>query len=1064
MLFQTKKLVFGILILEERWSLKMKIAALQNISSFTLLASPIKIKDLLQAAKEQGYEAVALTDINFTYGLVNFYELAQKVGIKPLLGMQLRLNGLIDSAHQYDLIALAKSDAGYRNLLRLSSAINLLTENGTNQKILTLTELTKYLGELVLIVPANDRSELVHLQEQQEQLGNDFVRQLLKLVPQSSSLYLGVYASRHQENYLAYVQALAKQFSLPTVAVEDTRYLRPNEQFLRRTLQAIKTGTVLQDTEEIAKQKGSHFLASAQELSVRYHEMDLDDALANTWQIAQDCNAKVIFRTPVLPQYKQQKFPTSKEYLNYLAQKGLQARFTNRPVPANYQKQLDYELGVIDQMGFNDYFLIVWDVINYCHRAGITTGPGRGSACGSLVSYSLKITEVDPIQYHLLFERFLNPARHEMPDIDLDIPDNRRDDVIKYMFQKYGMDHAAQILTFGTLAAKQVLRDTGRVFGLSEVELTKWSNSVPFAKGKITLEEAYKQSTKMRLLVGASVKNKLLFQTASRLEGLPRHYSIHAAGLVISDNSIAGISGLQTGQLGIPVTQQTKKYVEALGLLKIDFLGLRNLTILGDTLDLIAQQGKKIDPNQIPLDDPQTMVAFQQGNTNLVFQFESGGIRQVLRELHPDNFEDLVAVNALYRPGPMQNIQTFIARKKGKQKVTYPDPSLKTILAPTYGILVYQEQVMQTAQVLAGFSLGEADILRRAMSKKKQDVIEQERAKFIVGAVKKGHAKEVASRVYNYIEQFANYGFNRSHAVAYTKIAFWLAYLKVHYPAEFYAAMLNSNSGSRLKLSDYVMRAQEAGTKILPPDINHSTLDYQVINGRILVSLKAVKGVRLDLLKEIIQVRRQKPFASLDDFLRRIDVKFIKVKVIQALIQAGCFDHLYPNRKELLANSQEIIENVELTGQNIALSESLGGVPMKEVPEATNAEKAEMENEVLGFSTKTSPLVAAQKYAEQFNARPLRDFAINETGIAVGKLLNLKLIRTKKGSTMAFATFTDSTDRQEIVIFPNVYEKVQDNLKVGNVYLLGIRIQNDRYDSSKKQYILTNLKAINFKG
>ena len=1042
----------------------MKIAALQNTSSFTLLESPIKIKDLLVAAKSEGYEAVSLTDINVTYGLVNFFEVAQDVGIKPILGMQLRLNGLIDSSHQYDVIALAKTDEGYRNILRLSSRINLLTENGANKKILTLDKLAKDLGDLVLIVPANSYSELLNLQKQDDQLGNDFVRKLLKLVPETSSLYLGVYGSKKQEVYLTYVKELAKQFKLPIVSLEDTNYLKPHDQFLKKTLQAVKNGLVMEDIESLAKQEGSHYLPSTQELSIRYHDLDLDEALENTWKIAEQCNANIVFQEPVLPKYKQNKFPTSKEYLTYLAQTGLKARFKNKSIPANYQKQLDYELGIIDEMGFNDYFLIVWDVINYCHRAKIVTGPGRGSACGSLVSYSLRITEVDPIEYHLLFERFLNPSRHEMPDIDLDIPDNRRDDVIKYMFEKYGMDHAAQILTFGTLAAKQVLRDTGRTFGLSEAEMSKWSQSVPFSKTKISLEESYQNSNKMRLLVDASSKNKLLFETAKGLEGLPRHYSIHAAGLVLSDNSIAAISGLQAGQLGIPITQQTKKYVESLGLLKIDFLGLRNLTILGDTVDMIQSQGKTIDVNQIPLDDQKTMEAFQKGDTDLVFQFESGGIKNVLRELHPDNFEDLVAVNALYRPGPMQNIHSFIARKRGKEKVTYPDPSLKEILAPTYGILVYQEQVMQTAQILAGFSLGEADILRRAMSKKNQQVIDQEKDKFIEGTVKNGRPREVGERVYSYIEQFANYGFNRSHAVAYTKMAFWLAYLKVHYPAEFYAAMLNSNSGNHFKISDYIMRAQGAGVKILPPDINKSDLNYQMVDGRILVGLRAIKGIRIDALKEILKARGNKPFISFTNFLRRIDSKFLKVKLIQPLIKAGCFDSLNNNRNELLKNSPEIIENIELTGNNLALSESLGGVPIKSAEAPTNTEKADMEQEALGFSTMTSPIVAVQKYAEKFHAKALNEFEINEIGVAVGKLMTLKLVKTKKNTTMAFANFVDSSSREDIVIFPNVYEKAQSILKEGDIYLLNIKVQNDRFDSSKKQYVLLNIKVVNFKG
>lgn len=1040
----------------------MRIAAIQNLSSFSLLESPTRIKDLLSTAKDLGYEAVGLTDINVTYGLVNFYELAKKVGIKPLLGMEVRLNGLVDSTNKYDLIVLAKSNKGYRNVLRLSSAINLLTENGENKKVLTLKELTKYLEDLVVIIPANTRSELLMLFEQNERLGSELIRDLKGLIPQSSSLYIGVYASKTQQSYIDYVKTMSKQFDLPMVAVEDGQYLRPKDQFLQKTLFTIKDGGQLQIIEDLSKQNGSHFLNSSQELSARYHNFDLDKALNNTWKIAEDCNAEVIFQSPVLPKYHQDKFPTSKEYLHYLAQTGLETRFANKKVPEAYQKRLDYELSVINKMGFDDYFLIVWDVVNYCHRVKITTGPGRGSACGSLVSYSLRITQVDPLQYHLLFERFLNPSRHEMPDIDLDIPDNQRDDVIEYMYHKYGMDHAAQILTFGTLAAKQALRDVGRAFGASAVELNKWANAVPYSKKKITLRESYKDSREMRLLVNSTEQNKLLFKTALGLEGLPRHYSIHAAGLVISDNSIAEISGLQSGQLGIPVTQQTKKYVESLGLLKIDFLGLRNLTILGNTLNSIRGQGIKIDPNKIPLNDPKTLKLFQEGKTDAVFQFESDGIRRVLRELHPDNFEDLVAVNALYRPGPMQNIPTFIARKQGEEPVTYPDPSLKKILAPTYGVLVYQEQVMQTAQILAGFSLGEADILRRAMSKKNQDVIEQERNRFIEGTVKKGHDRKVGERVYHYIEQFANYGFNRSHAVAYTEIAFWLAYLKVHYPAEFYTSMLNSVSSSKFKVRNYIMRAQEANVRILPPDINESPLNFSVKDGKILVGLRAVKGLRTDFLTQIADTKE--PFKDLNDFLRRIDAKFLQVGAIRSLIMAGCFDHIDGNRNELLKNCQDIVENVQLTGQNLSLSEGLGGVPIKPAPAPTKAEKVEMEEKAMGFSTMTSPLIAVQKYAKQFDAKPLDQFQINETGVGVGKLMTLKRIRTKKGTTMAFASFADSSSSQEVVIFPAIYEKIHNILKERSIYLLGLKIQNDRYDSSKKQYLLTNLREVHFKG
>ena len=1040
----------------------MKVAAIQNISSFTLLESPTRIKQLIATAEKRGYGAVALADVNVTYGLVDFYELAKKSGkIKPILGMQARLNGINQTAEKYDLIILAKNNKGLENILRFSTAINILTENGQNQKIITLEALKKYLTNVVIIVPANDRSELIKLHQSNEALGSDYIRKLLECVGDNSSLYLGVYARKEQRNYISYVKTLAKQFSLELVAVEDTQYLNPKDQFLKKTLVAIKNGENIQDLLALSTQDGSHFLTTATEMIKRYEEFDLTDALRNTWKIAEECNAEITFSDPVLPKFKQDKFPNSKDYLAYLAQAGLKRIFRNRNIPKTYIDRLNYELSVIDEMGFNDYFLIVWDVINFCHQAEITTGPGRGSACGSLVSYALNITRIDPLQYNLLFERFLNPARHEMPDIDLDIPDNKRDLVINYMYDKYGMNHAAQILTFGTLAAKQALRDTGRVFGMSMPQMAKWSKAIPFSKTQITLAQAYEESRDLKVLVGASAENKLLFETAQAIEGLPRHYSIHAAGLVISDRKISAISGLQAGQDRVPVTQQTKKYVEKLGLLKIDFLGLRNLTILGDTLALIKQQGQSVDPEQIPLNDEATIRLFRAGDTDAVFQFESEGIRRVLQNLHPDNFEDLVAVNALYRPGPIKNIDTFIARKKGQEPVSYPDPSLTEILRPTYGILVYQEQVMKTAQILAGFDLGEADILRRAMSKKNQQVIDQERAKFIAGTVANGHNRSVAERVYDYIEQFANYGFNRSHAVAYTKVAFWLAYLKVHYPAAFYTALLNSTGANKLKAQNYIMQLRNSGVRIKNPDINLSKIDFSIRNNAIMIGLKAIKGVRIDFVKAIVTSNSE--YKSFDDFLRKIPNKYLQVEPIKALIKAGCFDGFDNNRAKLLVNCQDMIENIQLTGNNLSLSEALGTAPMKEVSAPSNTKKAEMEEEVLGFAVTDTPLVAIQKYARKYNAQALNSIANTDYAVAVGKLMKIKLIRTKKGTTMAFAIFADSTGQQEVTIFPGIYEKIKNQLREGEIYLLGLRVQNDRYDFNKRQYLLTNLRLVRFK-
>lgn len=1037
----------------------MGAVSLQNLSSFTLLESPTKVKNLAENAKKKGYSAIALTDINITYGLVDFYKAAKDTGIKPLLGMQLRINGLIDEANKYDLIVIAKDDQGYKNILRLSSAVNLLTENGEKENVLTFEDLKKYLGHLILITPSNLHSELKMLQTNNPKMGANYLRKLQDSLPSSSSMYLGVYADSGQQEYINYIRSLATQFGLPLTAVEDGQYLNRNEQFLRRTLQAIKTNTHLENIEQLAKQAGSHYLKNSEELQVSYRKFDIEDALENAEKIGKICTAEIKFQDPQLPKFKQNKFPTSKEYLHALAQEGLAKRFNNQ-IPAQYQKRLDYELQVINEMGFDDYFLIVWDVMNFAHSVHITTGPGRGSAAGSLVSYALRITEVDPIEYNLLFERFLNPARQQMPDIDLDIPDNRRDEVIKYMFEKYGMNHAAQILTFGTLAAKQVLKDVCRVFGLNKVETYRWLDAIPHSKGKITLAEAYQKSKELQLLVNTNELSKILFATAEHLENLPRHYSIHAAGLVITDDSLAEIVGLQAGPLGIPVTQQTKLNVESLGLLKIDFLGLRNLTILGNIVAALRADGIDIDPNQIPLDDQETLALFQRGDTDAVFQFESDGIKRVLEQLHPDSFEDIVAVNALYRPGPINNIDHFINRKHGKERVQYPDPSLKKILGTTYGVLVYQEQVMQTAQVLAGFSLGEADLLRRAMSKKNAEVIQRERAKFIEGAIKLGRKKETAEKVYDYIAQFANYGFNRSHAVAYSKIAFWLAYFKVHYPGAFYLALLNSNMGNRHKIAQYLTQAQEAGIKILPPDIENSKADFSLENGKILVGLKAIRGLRSDLLKQILEIKR--PIKSMTDFLWKIDNNLLSADAVGNLIKAGTFDRLAPNRNELLKINKDLVESVKMAGSNLSLFETLEP-KVEEEKMPTAAEKSAMEVEAMGFSTGINPIIAVQKYARKFNAKRLQVFESNEQGIAVGKLMKVKQITTKKGDNMAFAVFSDTSGEKDFTIFPQVWEKVGENLKIGEIYLLQVRTQSDRFNPNKIQFLLSNARQVNFR-
>lgn len=1040
----------------------MEIAGLQNISSFTLLKSPISVEQLIGSAKKRGYKAIALTDINFTYGLIDFYKIAKSEGIKPLLGMQLRINGLINENQNFDLIVIAKNNVGYQNIMRLSSAVNLITENGKKEIDVTLNKLQKYLGNLHIITTANQHSELRDLFYHNFDLMPDYIRKLAKILPQSSNLYLGVFADKSESNYINSVKSLSEQFNLKLVAVEDVQYIDPHDVFLQEVLQSIDDNQSIRDGYELTlKHVGNHYLKTKDKLCESYNSLGILEALRNTKQVFDDSNVEIKFIMPQLPKFIQHKFDTSYEFLHHLAMTGLQAKFNKHDIPAKYLNRLKYELKIIDEMGFNDYFLIVWDVINYCHSIGILTGPGRGSAAGSLVAYCLNITRVDPLRYDLLFERFLNPARHQMPDIDLDIPDNRRNEVVLYMFHKYGMDHVAQILSFSTFAAKQVLHDVGNAFSFNKITINSWQKAIPKSKSKITLSDAYKLSKDFRMLVNATESNKLFFEVAKKIEGLPRHYSIHAAGLVISDMSIAKTVGLQNGSLGIPVTQQTKKYVEALGLLKIDFLGLCNLTILDNAFNEVKMSGIKLDMDKIPLDDPATIKLFQKGKTDDIFQFESQGIRNALKKMQPNSFDDIVAMNALYRPGPIKNIDSYIRRKNKEEKVVYPDPILINLLKPTYGIIIYQEQVMKTAQIYAGFSLGEADLLRRAISSKDSMEMKKIGVDFVNRAVQQGHSASAASSIFEYILKFSNYGFNKSHSVAYSKMSYLLAYLKVHYPKQFYVALLNSNIYDKQKVTKYIMDLKMDNIKITLPDINYSKRNFYISDkGEIVTGLDSIIGLRMDFVEQIMNLQR--PIKSLTDFLWKIDTKYLSPDMIGNLIKSGAFDKLHKNRSALLASYEDLLICIKMSGGNNVLFQALEPKEL-DIKMPSNAQKEEWETSVLGFSPQIDPILAAQIYAKKYGFKPFSDFTFYDEGVSVGKMMDIKVITTKNNKKMAFAKFNDLHETVDFVIFPAVYESIKSILSVGKVYLLKIETQTDKFNANKFKFILLSVKQIDLK-
>lgn len=998
---------------------------LQIFSSFSLLKSPTQIDNLVVAAKERGYQSLALTDINNMYGSVDFYKAAKKQNIKPIIGLTAEVGGLINTDKQYRLVLLAKNHSGYQNLLKLSSSILLDEEHASFDKI------SDYLNDIFVITSAN-KSEILDLNE------TDIKKYFTQLASYTDkdNIFIGISSSLRTN--LTQQMQLADKFQIPTAFVENIAYINSDQAFATKILEMIDVGDTFDNPLEFSQRQGDFYLRNSEEFDNIYQELNLLDTLDNTQRIAEECNVEIEFKRAELPKFKTPNDESSVDYLQALVVADLKHRFDN-DVPKEYQQRALHELKIINEMGFSDYFLIVWDVIRHAHEKHILTGPGRGSAAGSLVSYALHITDIDPLKYNLLFERFLNPERVSMPDIDLDIPDNRRDELVLYMQEKYGDKHMAQIITFGTLAAKMALRDVGRVFSQNQFDMNKWSNAIPVGL-KVSLKTAYNESPKFKELVNQNEVNKLLYDTALKIEGLPRHFSTHAAGIVLGKNDLTDTIALRMGSDGIALTQQTKDNVESLGLLKMDFLGLRNLTILDNAIKNVTKQvGKKLLTEKINLNDEMTLQLFQRGDTDGVFQFESSGIRNVLRKIKPMTFDDVVATNALYRPGPMQNIDSFAARKNHEEPVTYPDESLKNILQSTYGILVYQEQVMQVASTMAGFTLAEADSLRRAMAKKHKNEIDELRNKFISGAIAKGHDQSSAITVYDYIEKFANYGFNKSHSVAYSKVAFWLAYIKVHFASAFFTAVLNSNIQDASKVKKYIQDAKSRKITIVAPNINQSGYVFENSNKQIIFGLTCIKGVRREFAKNILLARQEGKFTSVLNFLQRIDLKFVKNDNVEPLILSGAFDEFNNNRKELLYDTRDLIESIQLSGNNVSLFDVLN--PKKnDVDDYEDFEKLDQEIMYLGTYVSRHPV---ERYRND-QLSYISNLNENIKSKIVGYIKNIRTIRTKKGDQMAFVNVEDESTDISLTIFPEAFKKAQELLVEGDVIYATGKLGRDK--------------------
>lgn len=1035
----------------------MAYVHLQVYSSYSLLSSTADITELVQNAKSKGYFALALTDRNVMYAAITFYKECLKQSIKPIIGLTVDIEGDDAQTPSFPLVLLAKNQTGFQNLLKISSAVQTKSKTG-----LPIKWLKHYAQGLIALTPGiNGEIESSLLNGDDEKAYQ--IAERYKNIFGVENFYLSLqnHGLKSEADVSQGLLTLGKNLNLQYVVTNAVQYLEKADAFAHECLLAIKNGVKLHDENRERLETEEYYLKSPAEIIELFG--DYPDALENTLKIADSCQIQLNLKEHKLPKFPISNGLTAEALLEQLCLTGFAQRYPN-PTTL-HKKRLQYELTIINRMKFSDYFLIVWDFMKYAREHGILTGPGRGSAAGSMVAYVLQITDMDPIEHQLLFERFLNPERISMPDIDIDFPDTRREEVIQYVARKYGQLHVAQIITFGTLAARAALKDVGRAFGFNPKELDQLTSTVPARLG-ISLNEAIQESERLRAFIAESELHEKLFKTALKLEGLPRHTSTHAAGVVISELPLVETVPIQSGHNEVYLTQYAMESLEDVGLLKMDFLGLRNLSFIEAILETIYREtGKRIDIRNIPLNDQKTYALLAEGNTTGVFQLESEGMRKVLKQLVPTTFEDIVAVNALYRPGPMENIPQFINRKHGRERISYLHPDLEPILNKTYGVIVYQEQIIQIASSMAGFSLGEADLLRRAVSKKQKQTLDRERSHFVKGAMKNNYSESTANEIYDLIVRFANYGFNRSHAVAYSFIAYQLAYIKAHYPVSFMANLLTSAIGNEAKLIQYVHELRQMEIKLLPPSINHSDETFNIEGNSIRYSLLALRGVGGNALKAIFSARRRKKFQDLFDFCLRVSHKLVNRKVLEALVHSGSFDEFGQDRAVLLASLDVALEHAQLfmpeEGAQIDFftnDELMPKPKYVEVDPLTIEAKLSYEKEILGFFLSDHPLVAYHQQLKAEGITPLSDIATGKRGdVKAVYVSNIKKIRTKKGEPMAFLIVSDQSTECEAVIFPQTFKKIGHLLQPGTMWVLEGGFEER---DGKWQFIIKNGKGI----
>lgn len=1064
-----------------------KFVHLHTHSHYSLLDGLSKVDQLVARGKALGMDAMALTDHGVLYGAIEFYKTARKAGIKPILGVETYVaprDRFSKEANEryYHLILLAENLTGWNNLVTLVTKAHL---EGFYYRPRVDKDLLREHHEGLIALSACLGGEIA-----QCLLAGKFEDAKAKALEYQDIFGAGNYFLEIQkhphvtdsETLEPLLLRLSAETGIPLVATQDSHYIDVEDAPYHDVLLAVQTGNKLSDDDRMSMKEDDFSVSSPEAMAEKFSAIPGGiEAVERTAEIAARCNVEIELGKVLLPDFPKPEGKTANGYLRELIEERLPKKIPPEAQTPEMRERLEYELGVIEKTGFADYFLIVQDLIQWAKMHGIAVGPGRGSAAGSLVSYALDITEIDPLKYNLLFERFLNLERIQMPDIDIDFADARRDEVLAYAREKYGEDHVARIITFGTMAARAAIRDAGRAMGYSYAFCDQISKLIPFnptqGMKEGWLDECLRKVAELKALYDTNPDAKKLIDTARHLEGVARHASVHACATVIAKDPLVTRVPLQFApqDKDVTITQFEMHAIEDLGLLKIDFLGLKNLTIIENTLRIIKElHGKDIKIADIPLDDQKTFQLLQRGETTSVFQFESSGMRRYMKDMQPTQLEDLIALVALFRPGPMELIPTYINRKQGKEAIKYIHPIMEETLRNTYGVIVYQEQVMDLATNLAGLTRGEGYVLIKAVGKKIKSLLDEQKTKFLSGCAKNNIPKKVADQAWELIEPFARYGFNKAHSACYAMIGYRTAYLKANYPEEFTAAVLNSEMSDVERISVLIQEAKTSGVEILPPDINKSFVNFTPEGPKIRFGLLAIKNVGSEITKAIIEERsRGGPFTSFESVLTRIQHKDLNKKSLESMVKSGVFDSLGIERKQALENMDEILKFASAVRKGGMASQGaslFGDGPMaptitlklKPAAPATNDEKLAWEKELIGFYLSEHPLTAYQAKIAYYHARPIADLAAikDEKKLVrtAGMVSKMKKILTKTGQEMIFATIEDQFQQSiEVVVFNSVLEKTAAAWTVNNPVILDGRIS--RRDNELK-IICENAKRL----